>query len=339
MSDENVKTPSALPGHAVLGAAHAFRAGEAVEGELPKRIKILDWGENLGRTTGAKIVVGEKSLKCLSANQKRFARDTVVLDYEHQSVPGHPRYKEDPRHNAAHGQIEIVEGEGVFMTSLAYTPNGREHALSYSDVSPVARFDSDGNLLLIDSVALTQTGDVAGLTFEEAVAALSAQTPSQIQTQDKPDSPQTMDKDTDKFRDLLISILGLKAEDGEDKVSDEAIAAAAAKHMEKPSPKKDAPEGEVAAMSARLDAMERSNIVQGAVLQGKVIPLSAEQIDVTDIGTLRAIVDKLPAGEVPTSRQSPQEKPGDKSAALSADDRKIMAQLGLTEDEFRQAQA
>jgi phage I-like protein len=328
MSDDVLALSASLPGVAVLGKATALRANDGEEARLPERVKLFDWGENLGRTTGARIVVGEKSLLCLSENQTRFARDLVALDYEHQSVPGHPRFKEDPRHNAAHGRIEIVEGDGVYLSGLSYTPNGREHALSYADVSAVAHTDDEGNLLMVSSVALTQAGDVSGMTFSEAVAALSAASSTE--------TPKPMDKKTDtKFRDLIISLLGLEPDEGEDMVSDEAIAAAAAKHLEKKGDDDDdAPGGDVTALSARLDAMERQHLVQSAGAQGKVIPLSAEQIDSLPIETLMSIIEKQPAGEVPTSRTGIPERPGTTEVALSAADEKVMKQLGLTKEEY-----
>lgn len=330
MSDENIKTASALPGLAVLGTVTALRANDAESDKLPSRVRLFSWGENLGRTTGARIVVGEKSQQCLSVNQTRFARDLVALDYEHQSVPGHPRFKEDPRHNAAHGKIELIEGDGVYLSGISYTPNGREHALSYADVSAVAHTDKDGNLLMVSSVALTQAGDVSGMTFDEAVAALSAT--------DQIENPKTMEKENDKFRELLISLLGLKPADGEDKVTDEAIVAAAAAHSEKKEDKAEAPEGEnVVAMSARFDAMEKNHLVQMATIQGKVIPLSAEGLKETSLATLQTMIEKLPAGEVPTDRKGKSEVPSDDVVALSADDKKVMDQLGLTEDEYRAA--
>jgi hypothetical protein len=51
---------SAIPHNAtsvVLAAVARFeRGGDAA---LPQRVKILGWGENIGRTTKARIVVGE----------------------------------------------------------------------------------------------------------------------------------------------------------------------------------------------------------------------------------------------------------------------------------------
>lgn len=312
-----------------LGKAVALRSKEDVEAKaLPTRIKIFEWGENIGRTSGARIVVGEKTLATLSANQNAQARDTVALDYEHQTFPGHPAYKEPPHHVAAHGSLEVVKGEGVYHHSLSYTPNGEEYAPNYPDVSPVAYTDDQDNLIFIHSVALTQAGDVKGLDFTAALSATIQQKP-------------TMDPDKkDKYREMLVKLLKLQPSAGEEQVSDEAIVAAIeAAETAKPAP--DDGEGkalsasESKALSDRLDKMERDAIVDRSIAAGKVIPLSAEQIAETPVATLSAMVEKLPAGQVPTESKTQTEKPKDEPVALSASDKQLCKNLGLTEEEYK----
>lgn len=322
----------------VLGSSIALRSKSEQDGaELPQRIKIFDWGENTGRTTGARIVVGAETLKVLSANQETQARDTIALDYEHQSFPGHPEYKPAPNHVAAHGQIEVIDGEGVFLHSVGYTPNGEEFAANYPDVSPVAYTDDQDNLIFIHSVALTQNGDVAGLAFANA---LSAATENLSKTQTKPNTAtkttmETDDTKSDKYRDMLVTLLKLKPAEGESEVSDEAIAAALSS-TDKPMPKKETEEEATAlsALNARFDKMERNQLVQTAVGEGKSIPLSSEDIEAMPVAMLSNILAKLPAGAVPTVSKVGNEKPSDKPVALSADQKKLAINLGLTEEEF-----
>lgn len=332
MSKPAVLTP-------VFATAHALRASGDADAALPRRIKILDWGENKGRTTGSRILVNEVTTAALTANQERFAHDLVELDFEHQSFKAHPNFQAHPRHSAAHGKIEVVAGDGVYLSALSYTPKGQEHAANYPDVSAVAHCDAAGNLVFVSSVALTQTGDVAGMTFAEAMTALSGSLPTQATT-----TQNTNTMDSDKYRDLLIKLLGLVPADGEESVSDEQLTAAATAFAEKPiaTPlsvvtKNDDDDGDgVTALSARLDKMERDNLVQRASLDGKVIPLSAAQIDELKISTLSAMIDKIEA-TVPMGDHAGKEKPAENVAALSADEKSICKQLGISADDFRAA--
>ena len=319
--------------------SHALRANVSPgqDGKLPGRVKILNWGENKGRTTGARIVVGEKTLKALSVNQERMAHDTVALDYEHQSVIGHPNYVADPRHHAANGVIEVIEGDGVYLSALDYTPNGLEHAAGYKDVSAVAHTDGDGNLILVGSVALTQKGDVSGMTFDEHVAALSAMNAlgaGGVKNKEPKDN-KIMNEETTDYKTILVELLGLKPDDGKDDVSADQIAAAVAAFGKKPAAS-DEPDNVTAlsAVNERLDQIERDRLVDNATREGKVIPLSAEDIAKMEPDALSAMIEKI-TPTVPMEKTGKEEKPSNEPVALSADEEQICKQLGLTEEEFR----
>ena len=306
-----------------------FRRGGAAAG-LPQRIKILGWGENLGRTTGAKIVVDDHVAQTLSSNQERVAIERVPMDSEHQSVKGHPNYLADPRHSPGSGTIEVVAGEGVYLSNITYTANGETHAGDYLDVSGVVHLDKAGRPLWISSVALTQTGDVAGMEFSEAVAALSARRGSLSKTE-----PHTMTDSNATFRPILLKLLKLP-----DNATDEDIVTAGAEFSETETETPMTAE-ETATLSARLDALEathtsqcRQALVDQATREGKVIPLSAELIAETPVAVLAAMVAGLPAGEVPMASTGRAELPGARTAALSADEKGAAQRLGLTEEEY-----
>jgi phage I-like protein len=313
--------PHPLPAHAVaLSGALPFRSGGDAAG-LPQRVKILSWGENVGRTTGKLIVVDEESAAALSRNQELVACERVPMDYVHQSHPGHPNYRPDPRHSPGSGLIEVVPGDGIYLSAIEYTPNGVEHAASYQDVSAVVHLDSKKRPLWISSVALTQTGDVAGMEFKEAVAVLEAiQNP--LPTEDN-------DMDT-PYKAILLKLLGLP-----EGATDEEIQAAA-------EPKAAADDS--AAMSARIlnleqhrETQERERLLDAAKAAGKVVPLSAEIIAQTPVAVLSAMIEGLPAGEVPLQGAQTEEKPGKEAVALSADEANAAKALGLTPEEFRAA--
>lgn len=327
--------------HAVLSAGVPFRRGADAAG-LPQRIKILEWGLNLGRTTGARILVDDSVAATLSSNQELVACDRVPMDYEHQSVKGHPNYLPDPRFSPGSGVVEVVPGEGVYLSAIDYTTNGQELADSYQDVSAVVHLDEDGRPLWISSVALTQRGDVAGMEFSEAVAALSATLPptSPIPPTKTMDTPNT---DETNFRGLLIALLGLKpGASGE--ISDEEIIAAVDAKTEALSAKPDdttpaAPAAaDTAALAARMDTFEKHRLVDLATREGKVIPLSAEDIAATPVAVLSAMIDRLPAGEVPMGGTATRkELPSAAPTALSADEARAAKALGLTDEEYRKS--
>lgn len=148
----------------------------AAVGELPKKILIAKWGKNTARSQGQEFIVGQQTLKVLEAEQARRGWDAVALDYEHQSVPGHPNYKDHPREYAAkNGRVEVVEGEGLFYIPGEYTPSGQQHASSYQDVSGYFMLDpKTREVVAVKSVALCEHGDVAGAEFIEAAIAAAA---------------------------------------------------------------------------------------------------------------------------------------------------------------------
>jgi phage I-like protein len=307
-----------------------FRRGGSAAG-LPQRIKILGWGENLGRTTGARILVDEHVAQTLSANQERVAIEQVPMDYEHQSVKGHPNFKEDPRHSPGAGKIEVVAGEGVYLSNITYTANGETHAPDYLDVSGVIHLDHAGRPLWVSSVALTQTGDVAGMEFSEAVAALAA-----LSARALPISPltTTMSESATAIREIALKLLNLP-----DTATDEDIIAAGdtepmtATDTAALSARLDLLEATHSQMQATHDSQSRQALVDQASREGKAIPLSAELIATTPLAVLSAMVAALPV-TVPLDPVGARENADARTAVLSADEKGAARRLGLTDLEY-----
>ena len=134
---------------------------------LPRRIKVLNWGDN-PNCYGKRVNVGALFVKCLSADTNPYRK--VALDFEHNTLPGTAAYKEskEPRPVAGFGTIEAVEGDGVYITMLSWTPDGEKMAANYADVSAGAVTDKEGNLVAVASVALCRAGAVDGMDFVEA---------------------------------------------------------------------------------------------------------------------------------------------------------------------------
>jgi len=187
----------------VLGAGLSFPCSAGADDGLPTRIKIAAWGENEARTQGVKFRVGATSLQRLQDEQSKRAWDTVSMDYDHQSVPGHQNFKPDPRELAAHGRIEVVQDQGIFYRVDKYTPSGKRHAASYPDVSGFFILDpKTREVIAVHSVALTQHGDVQGATFDEALAATAINASGGY----------TADETTEQVLDHCRELLGFDSE-------------------------------------------------------------------------------------------------------------------------------
>jgi phage I-like protein len=265
-------------------------------------------------------------------NQAAMGRDTIPLDYEHNTVPKTTEYERtsEPRPVAAHLSCDVVEGDGVYCNVLDWTESGQKNAKNYKDLSPAPYVDGDGTLLGMHSVALTQTGAVIDLTFmasdcqpefDADLMALSASIPG---------SQKLLPKSAMQHMNVFRKFMGM------DGASDEEVLRCMSAEMEsgkmcrtgpldnaagsKPSVNKPLGSGEAKSMikaevdealkpmTAALTALSaertsekkaadkaaRQVQIDRATREGKVIPLSAEQIAGLDVLTLTALVDGLP---------------------------------------------
>ncbi|MBU4460301.1 MAG: phage protease [Verrucomicrobia bacterium] len=266
--------------------------------ELPKRFKILSWGDNK-TASGRPARVGGKTLATLSAMQSRMGFEEVALDFEHNTVPGTKAHKEssEPRPVAAYGTLDVVQGEGLFFNVSRWTPEGTRSALNFQDLSPAPATDDAGEVIFVHSVALCRNGDVEGLHF----VTLSVETGNQEEL--------VMD-----YKAILVKLLKLP------EAATDADIEKAATAVSEPAP---APmtakvtdlEGKIVSLTADVAAVkaadlkrQRDAIVSGAVAAGKVIPLTAEQIAAMDLAALSTMVEKLPA-TVPLDQRTPRVEP------------------------------
>lgn len=155
----------------VRGTAVNLSAQDAEH--LPRRMKILNWLEN-PNARGKRVFVGDKLIKAFSAPTYPFR--TIPLDFEHNTLEGTPAYREsqEPRKIAAHCQVELVPGSGVFLSAPRWTPDGLENAANYCDLSAAPVLDDNGEVVAILSAALCRTGAVEGMDFVDVPVSLSA---------------------------------------------------------------------------------------------------------------------------------------------------------------------
>lgn len=330
------------------GTAVALSADAA---KLPRRIKVLNWGDN-PNCHGKRVNVGEMFVKCLNADSYPYRK--VALDFEHNTFPGTAAYKEsqEPRPVAGFGEIEAVPGDGVYLTMSSWTPEGEKMAVNYADVSAGAVTDKDGNLVAVASVALCRAGAVEGMDFVEAP--LSGDVSSALSgIINNPPAPQSGSGAVNKkgkamdYKALLLKLLGL----GED-ATDEAIQAAFDALPKKPAKEEqDATlsaavkaavaeavkpiEAKVAALSAAAVEHEKADLVAEAAREGKVVALGADALAKISVEDLKATIAKT-AVTVPLSAKTPttmREKPaeGDVPEEFKA----IALNCGVSPDIFK----
>lgn len=323
------------------GVAVALSADAA---KLPRRIKVLNWGEN-PNCHGRRVNVGPLFAKCLSAAVYPYRQ--VALDFEHNTFPGTAAYKEsrEPRPVAGFGSIEVVEGRGVYLTMSSWTPEGERMAVNYADVSAGAVTDKDGNVVAVSSVALCRAGAVDGMDFVEAPLSGGVSSALSGIINNNNQEGQAMD-----FKALLIKSLGL----GDD-ATDEAIQAALAKALErKPDENQEARQAamsaavkaavaeavkpiqeQVAALSAAAVAHEKRDLVAEAAREGKVVALSVDALAKLSVEDLKTTIAKT-AVTVPLSAKTPATvKETTPSGEVPDEFRRIALNCGVSPDIFR----
>ena len=286
--------------------------------------------------------MGPLFVKCLGAATYPYRK--VALDFEHNTFPGTPAYREsaEPRPVAGFGEIEAAEGDGVYIAMTGWTPEGERMAANYADVSAGAVTDGEGNLVAVASVALCRAGAVEGMDFVEAPLSggVSSALSGIINNNQK--GQQAMD-----YKALLLKLLGLGGD-----ATDEAIQAALDAAGKKPTQEEqDAAlsaavkaavaeavkpfEEKVAALSAAAVAHEKADLIAEAAREGKVVALGADAIGKITVEDLKATIAKTPV-TVPLNAKTPanmKEKPteGDVPEEL----RQIALNCGVSPDIFK----
>jgi phage I-like protein len=340
--------PAALGGRLV--ALEAIHNDALSSAELPVRVKLLNWGSNETTTKGV-VKVGKKTLAALAANQARYGFDRIALDYNHNSLPGHPNFQPDPRKVGAYGKPVVVEGDGLYLEALGYTPSGKEHAREYSDLSPTPLLDESGEVVFLHSVALCPQGEVKGLTFLSTefltIKPLSRHMAVVA-------SRKSMD-----YKTLLCTLLGLDPQTAtDDDIQNKAESHAKAlddkggsNNEETPGTKEtpdSSPEKAVAlavnkilgpileqikGFTTKSDASERAAIKAEALSKGKLIPLSAEKLP---LDVYRQLVSELPEGTVPVEQRTPEDVTSLSAGGVTdANAQHVMKALGITEEEWK----
>lgn len=315
--------------------------------DLPKELKLLNSGKN--STVKGDVVVSQATRQLLPLNQARRGFDRVALDFEHNTVPGTPAFESsaEPRPVAAFGTPEL-RADGLWLSNIVWTDDGQKNARNFCDLSPAPELNAQNEVVFLNSVALCRQGAVHGLSF------YSVQMPAgdHDASQENSNMEDTL---VEKIIALLKKGLGLAETATEEEVVKAieglmTMSASIAKLDTKLTTLSAAPgdtatavklqqmEGRMVAFEATLAKQERDGILSLAASQGKVIPLTAEQISATPIATLSAMVEKLPV-TVPLSARTPGHVPPTPSDAttMTEMDKKVAAACGFSEEDVKKA--
>lgn len=304
----------------IISALAGISNQALAKGDLPTRLKIFNWGDNESDRGVIRVTAhSAAALRQQIANQS-YAR--IVIDFEHNSLKGHPNYQPPPRKHAGYGNIEVVEGDGIYLSAIDYTPAGKEFAKENSDLSP-AVISKDGEVLGLLSCALLPNGSLRDVTF------FSAEDPSSAAVAQ---TEKTNKETTMEITALEARVATLTSENQQLRTDLTALAGrtpAAAQIT--------ALEGKVTALETKLTALEaadlkrqKDSILESAVVQGKVVALEADVIGQMTVAQLTTHVDKLPV-VVPLAARTPRVlKP-----TPGADD--VLAQYNAIKDSRKRA--
>ncbi len=327
--------------------------------EPPKRVLIAKWGKN--ESTNGSFTVGPRTAKIMPALQKLLGFDTVAIDFEHNTVPGTEAYKADkePRNVAANGALQVVEGEGIYITNPLWTPHGeksiREHL--HPDLSPTLKTDDAGEVVFVHSAALCRQGAVTDLRIFTAASIFSAEqlaafsAAAYLPERGEPgrsSSQFTSPSKSMDYKKLVCLLLGLDPNTPDADIETAATKFAAQANEVKTFSANLAKLNErlaslekgdrIAALETKLAASERAALITAATAAGKLVPHSAE-IDKLDNASFKAVLDSLPADIVPLSQRTPEGlKTFTPSAVVptgSAFDETVRKQLGISEADWK----
>ena len=299
---------------------------------LPKRMKILNWGEN-PNARGIRVFVGDKLVKALCAPNYPWRK--VALDFEHNTLPGTPAYAEskEPRDVAGFCAVECVPGDGVYAVMSEWTKVGLEKAQMYTDLSASPVMDKSGEVVAILSVALCKCGAVEGMDFAEATVPLSADGALFLNANTNP-----KDTSMDDWKKYLCDLLGLDpatATDDDIKAAlaklkggnadGNAPAALSAMVADAMKPLTD----KVTALEGALSQSRKDAIISAATAQGKVVGLSAPVIAKMTEAELQTHVDGIKA-TVPLNSVTPANvDDGVKDGAITETQRTVALNCGM----------
>jgi len=272
--------------------------------ELPTRLLILKWGENLNAKY-APIIVNERTAEQMPKLNKRLMLDRVPIDFEHNTIEGTEAFEREnePRKVAGYCTPVVVPGEGIWLDDIEWTQDGIDNFQNYADISAAVNTAKDGTVLIFRAGALCRAGATEGVKFlsaegcdiEAELDAEDTQPPTEEQAMEA--LQKLIDELTKRIADLEGQIAAMKGGTDSGKAIDDAVKTMSAN------------------VAAELAKRDKEFMQRQAAAEGKVITLSAEAVQVISVKDLEDHIKTLSAS-VPLKQLTTTRQPANAGASL-----------------------
>ncbi len=305
--------------------------------EPPREVRLFRAGAN--RTRKGTFTFDEQSARAVPAAFAEWGVDRLSFDYAHAMLRGASAPDPSEAGKAAGWfKPEVRNGE-LWAADIEWTPKADAaiRAREFRFVSPAVAHDKDMRVLELLNVALTNipaTKDLPPLVLDDTAVA---------------HEPEHRE-DTDTMKGLL-ALLGLSADASEERALGaldalkrevtelhELTGKTGAEALGTVRAWRDG-HAKVAALEAERDELrgiELARLIDDATKAGKLTPAQkpwAQEYGAASLKGLRAYLDAAPVvRKLDEERKAPEG--GAVASALSADERAVIAQLGIKEDEF-----
>jgi phage I-like protein len=327
----------------------------AAAGSAPVDVRLLPAGsfrasDGSGRPDDvpAWVVLDEDGARMVAEASAR--RSDRVIDYEHATLLRAKSKGEQAPAAGWYRKLEWRPGDGLYAVGVKWTARAAQLIadLEYRYLSPVISYDGKtGRVQRLLHASLTNDPGLDGLTDLAALAAELFPTQSQEQSM-----PEILKK--------LLAALGLSEAASEAEALSAVaalktnVAALSARLSTDPDPAKYVPiatlsalqtehasvQGQLAALNAEISSGKVAALVADGLAAGKITPATkdwAEGLGKKDPEALSAFLAAAPVVMKPGETQSGGKKPsGTEVAALSADEQKLCAMLGVAEADYQQ---
>lgn len=289
-------------------------------------------------------------------NDRAATGQRLLFDYDHQTLFAKENGGKAPA-SAWGEKFEWRSGQGLFA-QLAFTDTARTHikANEYLYYSPVVMYDKvTGAVLDLHSAALTNDPAIKGMAeaaalhvqhqpepkaMNEALALLFSLLGVTVDTNQEMDAAALHAALTTPEAATAIAALASQAENLE--TAQTAIATLKARQPGIPVATYNAVVAELAALKANHDAVTVDQVIEQAQKAGKFIATAElsylKELGNADMAALNSLLDGRPVLAALTGKQTPEQdnpaKATAEKAALTADQKLIADQLGISHTEF-----
>ena len=271
-------------------------------------------------------------------------KNPFVIDYEHQTLNAEKNGQPAPA-AGWFNRLEYRDGQGLFATDVEWTARAKAmiDAGEYKFISPVFGFDAaTGEVVALQMSALTNDPALDGM---DAVLAAAKFTPTHEEHPMKALAILLGLAEDASEADVTAALTALKTK------AEAAETQIAALKTQSPDPAKFVPvetmtalQGQVAALTSRLNDGELEEVIQAALSAGKLVPAQeawARSLGKTDLAALKSFVAASPAIGALQRTQTGGKDPAGLNAdgQLSDSALAVCKQMGVAPADFKKTLA